>query len=161
MARPRQPIELVLANGRKHLTKEEIEERRSNEPVVDFKDVQPPEYLPSNLVKDFNEIAGKLLAIGIMTELDEDCLARYLLARQHYLHYTKMLNSAIKSELLGDMEKLATLQDKAFKQCRSAASDLGLTISSRCRLIVPKTEEPKENKFSRFGGQRVVNGNYD
>ena len=45
------------------------------------------------------------------------------------------------------------MQDKAFKQVRAAASDLGLTISSRCRLVVPQAPEvPKTNKFSRFSG---------
>nr|WP_233099829.1 phage terminase small subunit P27 family [Bacillus velezensis] len=29
-------------------------------------------------------------------------------------------------------------QDKLFKQCRQASSDLGLTISSRCKLVIPK-----------------------
>jgi hypothetical protein len=31
MARPRQPIELVVSNGKKHLTKSEIEERKKSE----------------------------------------------------------------------------------------------------------------------------------
>ena len=44
-----------------------------------------------------------------------------------------------------------TLQDKSFKQCRACANDLGLTITSRCKLILPKTpENPKENKFAKF-----------
>ena len=43
-------------------------------------------------------------------------------------------------------------QDKAFKQCRAAASDLGLTITSRAKLVVPESAKPvpKENKFARF-----------
>jgi hypothetical protein len=32
------------------------------------------------------------------------------------------------------------------------ATSLGLTISSRCKLIAPvKDEEPKVNKFAKFG----------
>lgn len=151
MARPRQPIALIQAKGQKHLTKQEIATRTAQEPTVKFKDIQAPAYLPTNLVDDFNEIANKLLIIGVMTELDEDALARYLLSQQNYLHYTSMLNNAIKAKKIGDMEKLSGLQDKAFKQCRAAASDLGLTIASRCRLVVPNTAEPPpENKFSKF-----------
>ena len=49
------------------------------------------------------------------------------------------------------LEKYENLRDKALKQCRACASDLGLTISSRCKLVAPKAEEPvKENKFGRF-----------
>lgn len=42
-------------------------------------------------------------------------------------------------------------QDRAFKQCRQCAVDLGMTISSRCKLVVPKTaEKAKENKFAKY-----------
>lgn len=152
MARPRQPIELIEAKGRKHLTKAEKEARKNSELKVDLKEVSAPDYLPKKLVEEFNDIASKLLQIGIMTELDEDCLARYLLAKQNYLQYTSLLTKATKSNNIQAMEKLSTMQDKAFKQTRAAASDLGLTIASRCKLVMPKTEEPpKVNKFSKFG----------
>jgi hypothetical protein len=49
------------------------------------------------------------------------------------------------------------VQSKFFDQCRQSANDLGLTISSRCKLVVPATEKPevKENKFKKFE-KRVV-----
>lgn len=153
MARPRQPIDVVIANNRKHLTKAEIETRRAQELKVDgFKNIQAPDYLPDKLEAEFNEIAEKLLAIGIMTELDEDTLARYLLSKQNYLQYTTLLNKATRESRISDAEKLMTMQDKAFKQCRACANDLGLTISSRCKLIAPQIEQPakKENKFNKF-----------
>lgn len=153
MARPRQPIELVKAKGKKHLTKAEIEAREKSELKVDLKDVSIPEYLPAKLKEEFVDIANKLLIVGVMTELDEDCLARYLLSKQSYLQYTSMLNKATKNNKIIEMEKLMTMQDKAFKQCRACANDLGLTIASRCKLVMPVAEEkPKENKFSKFGG---------
>lgn len=152
MARPRQPIELIEAKGKKHLTKAEIETRKNSELKVDLKEVKAPDYLPKKLVDEFNDIANKLLQIGIMTELDEDCLARYLLSKQNYLQYTSLLNKATKQNKIIEMEKLMTMQDKAYKQTRAAANDLGLTIASRCKLVMPETKEPpKENKFSKFG----------
>jgi len=152
MARPRQPIELVVAKGKKHLTKAEIEERKKTELKVDLKNISIPKYLPTGLKDEFTEIASKLLEIGVMTELDEDCLARYLLSKQSYLQYTSMLNKATKNNKISEMEKLMTMQDKAFKQCRASANDLGLTIASRCKLVMPEVkEQPKENKFSKFG----------
>lgn len=152
MARPRQPIELVVAKGKKHLTKNEIELRKKSELKVDLKNISIPKYLPLKLKDEFTEIASKLLEIGVMTELDEDCLARYLLSKQSYLQYTSMLNQATKKNKISEMEKLMTMQDKAFKQCRASANDLGLTIASRCKLVMPEPkEQPKENKFSKFG----------
>lgn len=150
--RNKQPVDLLIAKGKKHLTKDEIEARRAQEIKVDFKNVQAPDYLPENLHKEFDEIAGKLLAIGVMTELDEDALARYLLSKQTYLQYTSLLTRALKENRIYDADKLTTMQDKAFKQCRASASDLGLTIASRCRLVLPEgnTPPPKENKFMKF-----------
>lgn len=153
MARPRQPIALVQAKGNKHLTKEEIAKREAEELKVPIPSVvEPPEYIADapKLVAEFNDIAEKLLALKILTELDADSLARYLLAKQNYLQYTSLLNSAIRKNKVAEMAAIQTMQDKAFKQVRAAASDLGLTISSRCRLVVPQAPEPKKNKFSRF-----------
>lgn len=152
-ARPRQPIDLIVAKGKKHLSKAEIEARRELELKVDLKDIEIPSYLPDKLKEEFADVAKKLLEIGVMTELDEDCLARYLLSKQSYLQYTSMLNKATRENKIAEMEKLMSMQDKAFKQCRATANDLGLTIASRCKLVMPQTKEaPKENKFSKFGG---------
>lgn len=153
MARPRQPIEVIKAKGKKHLTKAEIEARQKTELKVDLKNIRVPSYIKGKLIKEFKEIASKLLDIGVMTELDEDCLARYLISKESYLKYTDMLNEFTRQNKILEMEKLLTMQDKAFKQCRACANDLGLTIASRCKLVVPEVKEkPKENKFSKFGG---------
>lgn len=162
----REPIELIIAKGKKHLTKEEIAKRKSTEVNTDdYTDVKPPSYLSKKQKNEFMEIATKLVDIGIMTELDEDCLARYLIAKDNYLKFTKAINTAFKKKSSkqnrDNMEMQALLsseidtnlinQDKTFKQCRQCASDLGLTITSRCRLIVPEpSEKPKENKFAKF-----------
>ena len=77
MAGQKQPIDLVMAKGKKHLTKEEINTRKSQEISVPFVDIQAPSYLPKKLQEEFDEIAAKLKSLNIMTELDEDCLARF------------------------------------------------------------------------------------
>ena len=152
MSNPRMPIDLALARGnRQKLSKGEIEKRRAQEVKVEFKDVKPPDYLPAKLKTEFEEIAAKLVAIGIMTELDEDCLARYLIAQSNYLNYTRLLAKAMRSEDMDAIIKAQRAQDMAFRQCQNAASSLGLTISSRCKLVMPQVEviQPA-NKFDRF-----------
>lgn len=162
----REPIDLIIAKGKKHLTKEEIAERRNSEiNIDDYKNVKAPSYLSKKQKNEFTEIATKLVDIGIMSELDEDCLARYLIAKDNYLKFTKLLNSAMKNKtskkykedaemqriLSLDIEAYLIQQDRAFKQCNTCADKLGLTISSRCRLQVPQApEKPKENKFAKF-----------
>lgn len=152
VAGQRQPTNLVIAKGRKHFTKEEVERRLSREPRVSFTSIEAPEYLPKNLESKFYDYAYKLLDIGIMTELDEDCLANYLISHNLYLQYTNKISQAMRA---GDLDKAADytkVQDRYFKQMRACATDLGLTISSRCKLVVPeKDEQPKENKFAKFG----------
>lgn len=153
MGRTRQPLAVLEAKGKKHLTKAEIEERKSAELKVDLKNIEIPSYLSSKLKKEFEDLSFKLLQIGIMTELDEDTLARYLLAKEKYLKYTKLLNKAIRESNIVAMERLTSMQDKAFKQCRACANDLGLTIAARCKLVVPPSKDPpKKNKFlDKFG----------
>lgn len=158
----KQPIDLIIAKGKKHLTKQEIEERKRIEVKVNFTDVTPPEYLSEEQKQEFLRISNILLNIGIMSELDEDCLAHYLIANTNYIRYTKKINELEleklkkrKSETIrkieAEIDLYLTYQDRALKQCRACANDLGLSISSRCKLVMPPSkEEPKENKFSKF-----------
>ena len=121
-----------------------------------------PEYLSEREKEEFWKIAKILLDIGIMTELDEECLAHYLIANSNYIQYTKKireLNNKILNAKRADAKKKAEseidtyliYQDRALKQCRACANDLGLSISSRCKLVMPPSKEtPKENKFAKF-----------
>lgn len=152
MAGQRQPIELIMANGKKHLTKSEIENRKNTEIKAPAEHVVAPDYLDKKQKDKFYQISDDLLKIGIMSDLDCDSLGRYLMAESAYLKITKALkNLSIEDIII--YEKMVNLQDKYFKQCRSIANDLGLSISSRCKLVVPKVEEkPKKNKFIAFTG---------
>ena len=52
---------------------------------------------------------------------------------------------------MSQIDLYLTYQDRALKQCRACANDLGLSISSRARLVMPEAKEPpKENKFNKF-----------
>lgn len=158
----KQPIDLIIAKGKKHLTKAEIEERRNSELKVDFTDVTPPDYLTEEQQQEFIKISNILLEVGIMTELDEDCLAHYLIANTNFVYYTKKIRELnkkiltakradIKRKAESDIDTYLVYQDRALKQCRACANDLGLSISSRCKLVMPPSkEQPKENKFAKF-----------
>ena len=87
-----------------------------------------------------------------MGETDVDALARYIIANDFYINSVKQLR---KPDVKNDPVKFsqwAKIQEKYFKQCRASANDLGLSISSRCKLVVPqpKDDTPKENKFKKF-----------
>lgn len=160
--RPKEPIDLIIAKGKKHLTREEITQRQDSEVKVNYTDIEVPEYLSFEEQQEFCEIAKILLDVGIMTELDEDCLARYLIAKTNYVQYTKELRKLNKRllelkradarrKIMSEIDTYLIYQDRALKQCRACASDLGLSISSRCKLVMPPSKEPpKENKFAKF-----------
>ena len=62
----RQPTDVILANGRKHLSKAEEAARRAGEvslPVA--KTAKPPKWLPETLRKDFRALGKRLIAAGI------------------------------------------------------------------------------------------------
>lgn len=167
MAGPRQPTNLVLAKGKKHLTKGEIAARLASEVQPCTDDITAPAYLTAAQKKEFNRLAGQLQKLNIMGETDCGALARYVTAQTQYEKSTKELRTLKPPQPTGDPETdanllglyyanqdtLARLQDRYFKQACSTARDLGLTISSRCKLVAPvKEQAPKQNKFARFGG---------
>lgn len=152
MSGQRQPIELVIANGRKNLTKAEIQERRDSEikPIVD--NITAPDYLTKKQKEEFDKYAEQLQKLKIMGETDNDALARYIISKDLYIKLSKQISktSVLSNPIL--LDKYLKNQDRLFKQCRACATDLGLTISSRCKLVVPATKEPtkKDNKFEKF-----------
>ena len=159
MAGQRLPLEVVQARGSKHLTKAEIQERKEREikPVTD--DIIAPDYLTKKQKDTFYKLASQLEKLKIMGETDVDALARYIVANDSYVHATKQLR---KSEVKNDpmkYESWSKIQERNFKMVRASANDLGLSISSRCKLVVPganKEDKPKENKFAKFEKRTVV-----
>ena len=170
MSGARKPILLNLANGGKNWTKAEIKERLSSEvqPVTDG--IAAPPYLTAKQKKQFDTIADQLQRIGIMGETDCDTLARYIISQTLYEEAVKDLRDVRKQRPKADevsvgavsnwaelLNELDERQDRYFKQAQTAAAALGLTISSRCKLAVPKSAEPpKGNKFDRFGSRKAA-----
>lgn len=162
MARPREPIALIEAKGRKHLTKAERDARRKAEITAACDKVKPPDWLSKKEKDKFGEIAEQLMEIGIMSNLDCDVLARYVRGQAEYEKVTKQLGKIKfipdKKSMAGAEEQLAEqaaqynylqkIQARLERQCNADARELGLTIASRCKLVMPKKEESKkENKF--------------
>jgi len=92
-----------------------------------------------------------------------DNLARYLTQRKEYLK-TVALMSDMQPAVFDQSERewvanevydtLRIQQNTYFTQCRQAASDIGLTVSSRLKLVVPKAPDKEEvSEFDkRYGG---------
>lgn len=158
MAGGRLPLEVIQARGSKHLTKAEIKERQDREikPIAD--DIIAPDYLTKRQKADFYRIAGQLTKLKIMGETDVEALGRYITANELYINAVKQMR---KPEVKASpilFETWSRIQERYFKQCRASANDLGLSITSRCKIVLPeaKAETPKENKFKKFEKRPVA-----
>ena len=177
MAGQRQPIELIKMKGKKHLTKAEIEARQKTEVKAPSDKVTPPKYLTNDQKKEFRRLVKELKAVDLVSNLDRDALARLIIAQTHYLEcemelrkippvvpvpiFREVVNDKTGAkelvedgtrDVLNELYKdLALQQDKFLQQCSRGATQFGLTVSSRCRLVVPKPkEESPANKFEKF-----------
>ena len=83
-------------------------------------------------------------------------LGQFLVARERWLRADRLASAAIRAR----DEKLArewtAVQGTYFKQCRQCAEAMGLSITSRCRLVVPEVlakrgqgTEGEEDEFTR------------
>ena len=66
MAGQRQPIALVQAKGKKHLTKAEIEERQRTEVKAAADKVTAPQYLAPTQKRTFKKTVKELRAIDVI-----------------------------------------------------------------------------------------------
>lgn len=164
MARPREPVDLIAAKGRKHLTITEYVERKNAEVTAAADNVKPPDFLLKKEKEKFEELAIQLVNLKIMTNLDCDVLARYIKAESEYIKVTKQLQkirfmpdkkSMVSAETqlaeqYTQYNYLSKIQNRLMKACNENAKELGLTISSRCKLVLPKEPEEKpKNKFMK------------
>lgn len=175
MAGTRQPLEVIQGKGRKHLTKAEIENRKRTEVKAASDNIKPPSFLGAKQKKRFTEIANELLDIDIIANIDCDALGRLIVVEDEFIAINKalkktplMINRRISLEkkdedgnpvcveveekvVNPEYNQLQIMRGRVFKECRQGAADFGLTISSRCRLVVARGgEPPKENKFMKY-----------
>lgn len=175
MAGTRQPIEVLQAKGRKHLTKAEIENRKRTELKAKSDDIKPPAFLGAKQKKRFTEIANELLDLDVLANIDCEALGRLIIVEDEFTKIVKAMKktplmikqrialdtkdengNAIFKEIDVDVvnpeyDRLQIMRGRVFKECRQGAADFGLTVSSRCRLVVPRSNEPpRQNKFMKY-----------
>jgi len=194
MSGGRKPIELNLAvSGGKHWTRTEIEARRASElHLPKPKELKPPKWLGSEAKKLFKAYAKQLLAFpeGIVSELDTGTLGRYCDCELSYAEASTQKSAWLDqcrrilkvSVQTGEWVQTISKDDayaKAEEQvdywsgqmarfekiCRGCAADMGLTVTSRCKLVVPQVElapetDPLADLQAQFlgSGQAVGDG---
>lgn len=170
MAKQKLPIEVIKARGRKHLTKSEIAEREAGQIKANSDKIRAPSYLTKEQKKEFKNISNELKKLDIISNLDCNALGRFLQHQTQWIEITEQLRKT--PMMIKEVREVLTLegksifkefevvnkeygnliknQEKQYTLCRLGASDLGLTITSRCKLVIPKAEEKPKNKFKKF-----------
>lgn len=92
MGRNAQPVDIILAKGKKHLTKAEIEQRKKSEIKLGTKNFKCPKFVKNDkeaykkwkeLIKDYKEAAEE--NIEIISSTDLGLLAKYCKTFSEYL----------------------------------------------------------------------------
>jgi P27 family predicted phage terminase small subunit len=161
MARPRKSIDVIVADGKKHLTKAEIEQRKAQESTIQPKNdnIKCPSWLDPLAKKEWKRIVNELIELGLLTNLDTTALAIYCDAYSKYLDASKSIqehgttvsytNASGNTNIT--VSPYVQVQTKYADLIRKCASDLGLTVSSRLKITVPKVEKEPDEFEEEFG----------
>lgn len=162
MGKKAKPIDLLLIEGKKHLTKKEIEERKAREQAIKprAEKITVPNWLCEIATEEFNRQVDLLKEVELITEADIMQLATYCDAYANYIKCTEIINQEgfmIKhTNKSGETNKvshpLLTKKKQLFEQMKAMAIEFGLTPSSRAKIALPKQEEKEPNEFERLFG---------
>ena len=140
MPAKKKPVAVLKAEGSRHYTKDELEERRAREvKAPETETVKAPNYITGNLLKEFNRLSPILVRMGLLSSVDGDVLGQYLIAKQQYVSATNQVTMALRDANLDRAKECSTIQDSFFKQCRRCAQELGLTVTARANILLPQT----------------------
>lgn len=138
MGRSAKPVELLMLEGKKHLTKEEIEERRNLEIKFGDNKIKCPNYVKNDEIayKKWKEINKLFKGFDFISAGDSELIAKYCVTFSEYMKLRKMyqkideihydceaLDKAIEAELKnedGTSEKVFSYKVK--KQLRDMIS---------------------------------------
>lgn len=103
----------------------------------------PPAYLDKDAKAEYRRVVA---AIGDLPlrDLDHAELENYCTWYSIYKQTTRMLSSVEDPD---ERERMVRALDKATKNIKSLASDLGLNVNSRMQMNMPKTDNNKKESF--------------
>lgn len=153
----------MLEGNKNRLTNEEIEARIAHEEKmkIDTDKINPPKRLRKAQKEKFIEIANQLVEIEIFDNLSVDILAQYIEAYDNYVKVLKSSNRMSAKDIDADFDEYAKRMrtlNQLTDTCRRLASDLGLTITSRMKLVIPQPDKNNESPMAQFLKKRGKNG---
>ena len=159
MGRAKKPVALL---DKSNLTKAEKEERLEQEEKMKCEcDMKAPSYLSKDAKKEFNRIVKEMQLIegidDLLSNLDLGVLAIYANAYDNYVKLTKQIDvEGITTEYTNKAGATNTVinasvqaQQKYIDVIMKCSAKLGLSISDRLKLVVPK-QEGESNEFADY-----------
>lgn len=158
MPRSRKVVDMQNA----HLTRQEIQIRQQEEGSVTVGNDQlrtPPKWLQDDVArKEWRRIMKELKKIEIVGNLDYANLAGYCNAYANYVNATeKLVNQEYcieretRNGTITVKNPLVGIQHEYANEMRKFASLCGLTIDSRLKAAVEKTEKKEDIIKQKFG----------
>ena len=126
----------------------------TNEPEYAAASTLPPEFLDDMAREQWVEICPKLVASGVMRDIDKSALAMFC---QSYSRWR-----AASAEVGAQGMLIASpsgypiqnpylpIANKAFEQMLKIMAEFGMTPSARSRVIAAKPNEEKESKTAKY-----------
>lgn len=165
MTKNRKPVALHLLEGNKNgLTKAEISARKKHERSMkaETDKIVPPARLSKKQKEKFEDLSNQLLELNIFDNLDVDTLAMYIETYDNYIRVERSAKRMTNDELddyFDDYAKRMRTASQLAAVCRQLSGDLGLSITSRLKLVIPETEDKNvENPMAKFLKSRGNDG---
>lgn len=181
MGRNAQPIGILQANGKKHLTKAEIDDRKNTEVKLGNKKLICPGYIKNNVIaySKWKEIIKIYKDVDFISSSDSGVLARYcttfseyrdLLERRNrinsisensdniedYIENNEEFNRSNKKQLNDMISTNAILQldtaiNRKMDMLIKMEDRLFLNPLAKVKNVAKPPEKKAESKFARFG----------
>lgn len=152
------PQNVIEMRDRSHQTKAEKATRRASEPKTEkVKQVRAPVWLPEHLRDEFGKLGRELNEVGLLSKLDFDILARYLMSRDAWVAAHIKSRDALDMDDAKEAGTWSRVARTYFDQCQQCASSMGLTITSRCRLVIPQPpkDETEDDPMTKMLSERA------
>ncbi|MFH5182925.1 phage terminase small subunit P27 family [Paenibacillus sp. TAB 01] len=163
MGRQKKPIDVLIQDGKKHLTKAEIAKRRREEAKVKGENdkLACPDWVQGRVARNiYQATARELKKIELLANLDVTTLGQYANAMAKYREVNQAIQGAPllvpKPTAYGDVlveNPLFRLHVRYAEETRKYGDKLGLTLGARLKLsTTPKGKEPPKpkSKYAEF-----------
>lgn len=166
MGRPKKPVDVLIQDGKTHLTKAEINRRRREEAKLKGENdkLACPDWVQGQVARNiYRATAAELKKIDLLANLDVTTLGQYANAMAKYREVNKALQGApllVEKQTRYGVEMvenpLFKLHVRYAEETRKYGDKLGLTLGARLKLsTTPKGKQPEKpkSKFDEFGAE--------